>query len=97
MYSNVRVILRISEPIEAEIERVPIKIAKVASASTETTVIKAGVICATRKPATRKSARAAESRTAGESAKCVTTTESVTAAPTTTAPCARPISGQIAN
>jgi hypothetical protein len=27
----------------------------------------------------------------------VTTTESVTAAPTTTAPCARPISGQIAN
>jgi hypothetical protein len=68
---------------------------------TETTVTKAAVISANRKSTSRKSPRPAESRTkatAGESAKCVTTTtdksvsstspaKSVTAAsPTMTGP-----------
>src|SRR6202011_3706238 len=59
----------------------PGKLLKKDTMVTETTVTKAAVISATRKSTSRKSPRPAESRTkatAGESAKGVTTPESVT-------------------
>src|SRR6202011_1180634 len=74
---EIRVIVRI---VGIPINR-PGKLLKKDTMVTETTVTKAAVISANRKSTSRKSPRPAESRTkatAGESAKCVTTPESVT-------------------
>src|ERR1700732_4847870 len=74
---QIRVIVRIvGRPINR-----PGKLLKKDTMVTETTVTKAAVISANRKSTSIKSPRPAESRTkatAGESAKCVTTPESVT-------------------
>src|SRR3984893_638257 len=71
----------------------PGKLLKKDTMVTEATVTKAAVISATRKSTSRKSAHPAESRTkatAGESAKRVTTTESVTTSPAKSVTAASP-------